>query len=876
MDADWVKSASARRILVHWADPRPAWLWSQDGATLLWRNRAARFFTAKVKKQGLRLGADPVPIKGQVSRLIRLGSPGRSSLSRVQFLAGDKPLSATTTVTPVETPGGVAALLVGVDAIDADLLATDIGDDPLIDALFPRGWTYTHLDADGTVLGGTAGDAGDLADASGGSEEAADREVVRLKASPQGQQLVLIAGETSGIESVRSDEGYGYERPDVPPAEPPLPLGLPPLSELPPVEVSPAPVAPEDDGRVPLSSLFDRLAETESLYGELTVEDEEQGRPESADAEAGPLPVAIEAPSAPVEEVAGGEAAPVASEPDVIAAVIEFEEDLGSETPAMFRVTAREFLPVDAIATEAGETDDRAAVERTSRYNFDELSRILTDRVSSDEPAADAQVEIDAPMEPVRVTPVPEGALINVGAETFILNRLPLGILVFRDQQVLFANRALTDLVGHETIDSLRAAGLTSIFPGDDAATAGPVTQLVRRDGQLMPVTARLQSITWQGRPALLLSAHSDPRASNEIAVRGFAETLAMARGEGFIAADRSGVVTSLSDRARELLASLDGEILGKPLAELIVDDGLAALRKFLEHPARFAETVRPSLVGRVRTGAEFTLFAEGQAGIVSGYFGYVRDHAAAPTRQDPRIADDIDPLMLSRVSRGVRRPLNTIIGFADLIRSAAFGTIENHRYVEYARDIKTAGQEIAVLVDELDDFARLQSGKFAVRPADLDLAGLLESCIVRVRGQAGAARVLVRSAISERLPRVHADRASLGQAVLNLLASAIDQTPPGGTVVLSAQADDDGSIAVNVRDSGSAVTDPGERFVVFRDGVGKNGETLAPVRSSVGLALTRSLVAVNACRLTVDPAGAVGTLFSVQVPADLVVRAAG
>src|SRR5690606_20813997 len=138
----------------------------------------------------------------------------------------------------------------------------------------------------------------------------------------------------------------------------------------------------------------------------------------------------------------------------------------------------------------------------------------------------------------------------------------------------------------------------------------------------------------------------------------------------------------------------------------------------------------------------------------------------------------------------GVRRPLNTIIGFADLIRSAAFGTIENHRYLEYARDIKTAGQEIAVLVDELDDYARLKAGTFAVRPADLDLTALLESCVVRVRGQANAARVLVRTAIPEDLPHIRADRASLGQAVLNLLASAIDQTPASGSVILSAQRD--------------------------------------------------------------------------------------
>jgi signal transduction histidine kinase len=129
-----------------------------------------------------------------------------------------------------------------------------------------------------------------------------------------------------------------------------------------------------------------------------------------------------------------------------------------------------------------------------------------------------------------------------------------------------------------------------------------------------------------------------------------------------------------------------------------------------------------------------------------------------------------------------------------------------------------------------------------------------------------------VRSAISEKLPRIRADRASLGQAVLNLLASAIDQTPAGGSVILSAQWQDDGGIAVHVRDGAQLAADMGERFVVFRDGVGRDGEMLAPVRSSVGLALTRSLLAVNACSLSVDPAAGTGTLFSLVIPAESIV----
>ena len=138
---------------------------------------------------------------------------------------------------------------------------------------------------------------------------------------------------------------------------------------------------------------------------------------------------------------------------------------------------------------------DPEIVERVSRYNFDELSRILTDRVGGE---ASGPVSIptaprrrrsrpSSPHDAAGTGPAPnpapvrcarhDGALVNLGGETLVLNRLPLGILVFRDQQVLFANRAITEMIGLRLGRSLRDAGLAAIFPA-----GGPTPG--RRTGQ--------------------------------------------------------------------------------------------------------------------------------------------------------------------------------------------------------------------------------------------------------------------------------------------------------------------------------------------------------------------------------------------------------
>src|SRR5690606_20552966 len=238
--------------------------------------------------------------------------------------------------------------------------------------------------------------------------------------------------------------------------------------------------------------------------------------------------------------------------------------------------------------------------------------------------------------------------------------------------------------------------------------------------------------ISWHGRPALMLSASTtEVRTGHEDAVRAFAQAFADIRGDGFVEASRNGMVSAANAPALTLLGN-GKSLLGQSLAALVAEDDAVALRAFLERPARFAETARPCLTLRAADGkADLLLFAMGQAGIVSGYFGLVTARQTSPARLAAPV--DIDPALLGRISRGVRRPLNTVIGFSDIIRSKAFGALENERYAAYADDIAQAGQEIAALEDELDDYARLRDGRYLPQRASLDLTDLLEHCMVRI-----------------------------------------------------------------------------------------------------------------------------------------------
>ena len=914
MTIRWHNPQTERLIAAYLASDRPAWVWAGDSEKLIWRNRASRAYEAVNRRKPHDM---LVPVARQVPRTIRMGVPFRTSRARLQFALGRKPLSATCACTPVRIGTDQPALLVVIeDAVgQADLEGVAFEAESI--APFVSDAAHYALTGTDGVLLFAGGDGAARLNARQAPETtlaADDTGASHLVLFPEAAPEALaedtiepdMTAPVDDIQASSEDAAPAEDQTDAP-AEDHVESPAEPASE------APQDAPEEGDGLV---SLLDRLDSRQVLYQPL----------DDSDDAAFLAPVISEPETDPVPET-GGEAeaeteaeteAPVAEtdqdaiqEPDEPTASDTAEpappaEDAASVPVRLWRVIGRGLLPhagqpesddrseapadMDAPDTEipdgsemetgtyaeaAAETDsetgereddetqeDAETIERTTRYNFDELSRILTDRVAADgNSAPDRSEDTAAPG---------AGALVNLGDETLILNRLPVGLLVFRDQQILFSNRALTDLLGYVDGTSLRRAGLAGVFPPEgDQDAAGPVTKLMGADGRLLTVSARLQSISWQGKPALLLSAsrQKEPLNAEDLA-RGFAEFMANALEYGYFETSRAGILTSVSGRAALLSGRSPDALIERPLNGLIALNQTAKLRAFLEQPARFAGVERPMerFVG-ADPETEVIVFAEGMAGIVTGYFGLVRKTETPAETEGSR---DIDTGFLVRLGRAVRQPVNAIVGFADMIRSQTYGPVGNDRYADYARFIHSAGQDIVSVVDELENYARLSEKTYPVETAHIDLVELLEDCVARVRPFASSVRVLVRSGVSSSLPGISADRQTLVQAVLNVLASAVAHSPRGGQVVLSAQKRSDGGVEVHVRDSGSA--DGGElddRFVVFRDGKTNDGDALAPIPSTIGLALTKALLAVNACSLEIVPSRGNGTLSSLLIPAE-------
>ncbi len=167
--------------------------------------------------------------------------------------------------------------------------------------------------------------------------------------------------------------------------------------------------------------------------------------------------------------------------------------------------------------------------------------------------------------------------------DTRLLDRVPLGLVIFRDRKTLFANRPLLDLLGYGSLDAFAAAGGTeAIFPDGPDGWATPSLadgsgrlSLLRRDETKVAVEARLHAVTWGGATALMFSVREYPRAAGDRCRAGERrlaqhdtrteelEAILDTASDGVVVVDADGRIGKLN-RSAEALFGIDGARRGR------------------------------------------------------------------------------------------------------------------------------------------------------------------------------------------------------------------------------------------------------------------------------------------------------------------------
>jgi signal transduction histidine kinase len=219
----------------------------------------------------------------------------------------------------------------------------------------------------------------------------------------------------------------------------------------------------------------------------------------------------------------------------------------------------------------------------------------------------------------------------------------------------------------------------------------------------------------------------------------------------------------------------------------------------------------------------------------------------------------------LAKVSHEVRTPLNSVLGFTELMLQERFGPIGNARYKGYVEDIHQSGLYALSLLNDLLDISKIEAGKFELDFTAVEVPELVEDCVNSLQPLAKRSRIVLRTSLAEKLPSVVADPRRLKQILLNLLTNAIKFTKEGGQVIVSGSMAD-GELRLRVRDNGVGMT---RDEIAFAMQPFHQLDTAPRKQSGTGLGLpvTKALVDANRARLVLTSEPGIGTSADVIFP---------
>ena len=221
----------------------------------------------------------------------------------------------------------------------------------------------------------------------------------------------------------------------------------------------------------------------------------------------------------------------------------------------------------------------------------------------------------------------------------------------------------------------------------------------------------------------------------------------------------------------------------------------------------------------------------------------------------------------MSNMSHDIRTPLNAIIGYTTLANHDGVTYEEKSGYVD---KIGMASRQLLEIVNDVLDMSRIESGKFSLEPARVNLENCIQEASDLVRTQLAAKKIELSVSCDVSHKWVMCDKVMLDRALMNLLCNAGKFTEENGSVSLQLKelsgGDETGSYEIRVKDTGIGMSPEFvERlFIPFER---ERTSTVSRIQGTgLGLAITKNIVDMMGGNITVQTEKGKGTEFTITV----------
>jgi signal transduction histidine kinase/putative methionine-R-sulfoxide reductase with GAF domain len=232
---------------------------------------------------------------------------------------------------------------------------------------------------------------------------------------------------------------------------------------------------------------------------------------------------------------------------------------------------------------------------------------------------------------------------------------------------------------------------------------------------------------------------------------------------------------------------------------------------------------------------------------------------------------DRLKSEFVATVSHELRTPMTSIRGYVDVLLMGAAGAL-NENQSHFLNIVKNNTERLSILVNDLLDVSRIESGRVTLSPQAIDLREVAEDVIGDVlrRSQEENKPMAMSLDAPKRLPRVYGDLERVRQIMSNLLDNAYHYTPENGTIIVRIHASSSGKeVQVDVKDNGVGVQLEDQERIFERFYRGENPLVLATPGTGLGLSIVKQIVVMHKGRIWMKSTGVPteGSTFPFTLP---------
>ena len=348
---------------------------------------------------------------------------------------------------------------------------------------------------------------------------------------------------------------------------------------------------------------------------------------------------------------------------------------------------------------------------------------------------------------------------------------------------------------------------------------------------------------------------------------------------DAILRVDADGVITYASPSVMAVLGLPPEDFIGNPLSERVHPDAAEEIAA-VEHRLNSGEAEKERITYRryldsedgeaVYIEADCAVARNAETGEQEGIVVSARDvtHRVLLERQLKRARSHAENAarakaqFLANMSHEIRTPMNGVLGFAELLQRRELDE-ESARYAEL---IERSGRSMMMLLNDILDLSKIESGQLKVTNEPVDVAQLSADCVELHRAQAERKGVSLCIAPIVGIPKfISSDPLRLRQILLNLIGNAVKFTENGGIEV--AVACEQTQLAISVEDSGIGI-DESRLTMIFDPFVQAEGSTTRRYGGTgLGLSVSRQLAELLGGSLTVDSMPGIGSRFTLRIP---------